>query len=437
MPPAARRAPPAAFSEAAMPADLPPADALEHWTFLADASRRLAESTDYEQTLKTVAALALPRLGDWSIVDLAEPDGSMRRLAVVHPDPGKQALARRLEVDWPPERDDPLGVPVVVRTRAPQVTAAVTDDFLARVARDPEHLDTLRRLGIASIITVPLLAREQVLGAITFVSGRPGCGHTDADLALAEDLAARCALAIAHMRAVVELKKSVLLRDQVLGYVTHDLKNPLGSIMLVASQLLAESRAPRDRFTAQDRIGAAERILTATVHMQRLIGDLLQVAQIGAGGLSIDPRPVEPRALVEEVRSTYEVGLALRSLRLDADLPGTLPTLRADPGRLRQVFENLLENAAKFTPGGGVITLAAARLDGSVLFSVADTGAGIPRDQMPRLFERFWQARRQGAGSAGLGLAICKGIVEAHGGAIWAESTPGRGSTFYFRLPVR
>ena len=420
-----------------MSTHLPPAAAPEDGAFLAEASRRLAESVDYEQTLKTVAALALPRLGDWSIVDLAEPDGSMRRLAVVHPDPGKQVLARRLEVDWPPERDDPLGVPVVVRTRAPQATGPVTDEFIARAARDPEHLATLRQLGIASVLTVPLLARGQVLGAITFVSGQPGRGHTDRDLALAEDLAGRCAMAIAHMRVVEELKKSVLLRDQVLGYVSHDLKNPLGAIMLVATQILAESRAPRAAFTTGERIAALERILAATAHMHRLIGDLLEVAQIGAGGVSIHPREVQPASLVEDVLHAYAPGLALQSLRLESHVHGELPPLRADPGRLRQVFENLLENAAKFTPAGGVVTLAAARLDGSVLFSVADTGAGISGDEMPRLFDRFWQARRQGAGSAGLGLAICKGIVEAHGGAIWAESAVGRGSTFYFRVPVR
>lgn len=327
-------------------------------------------------------------------------------------------------------------MPVVVRTRAPQAIDPVTDDFLADAARDPRHLETLRELGIASVITVPLLARGQVLGAITFVSGRPGRGHTDADLAVAEDLAGRCALAIAHMRAVEELKKGVLLRDQVLGYVSHDLKNPLGAIMVVASQLLAEARTPREVFTPGEWVAASERILAATVHMQRLIGDLLEVARIGAGGVSIHPRSVQPASVVEDVLHTYAPGLAAQSLRLEAAVQEELPLVLADPGRLRQVFENLLENAAKFTPAGGVITLAAARLDGSVLFSVADTGAGIRDDDMPRLFDRFWQARRQGVGSAGLGLTICKGIVEAHGGAIWAESTVRRGSTFYFRIPV-
>lgn len=410
-----------------------PRTALEDGAFLADASRRLAESVDYEQTLKTVSALALPRQGEWSIVDLAEPEGSMRRLAVVHPDPGKQALARRLEVDWPPERDDPLGVPLVVRTRASQATGPVTDDFIARAARGPGQLQALRRLGIASVITTPLLARGEVLGAITFVSGRPGRGHTDRDLALAEDLAGRCALAIAHMRMVEELKRSVRLRDQVLGYVSHDLKNPLGAIMLVASQILDDAR----RSGAREQIGAAERILDATAHMQRLIGDLLQVAQIGAGGVSINPRAVRPASVVEDVLHTYAPGLAVQSLRMETHVQEALPPLLADSGRLRQVFENLLENAAKFTPAGGVVTLAAALLGHSVLFSVTDTGSGIPADEMPRLFDRFWQARRVGAGSAGLGLAICKGIVEAHGGAIWAESAVNRGSTFYFRIPVR
>jgi signal transduction histidine kinase len=411
-------------------------EAAERWAFLAGASQRLAEATDYEHALKTIAALAIPRFGSWSIVHLAEADGSMRRLRVVHPDPEKQALARRLEVGWPPERDDPLGVPVVIRTGVSQVISAVTDEFLTSVARDEEHLGILRRLGITSIITVPLIAREHVWGAMTFVSGGAGGEAAHDDLALAEDLAARCALAIAQLRRVEELKKSVLLRDQVLGYVSHDLKNPLGAIVLVASEILAEAGDCGGEAATERRIEAAESILAATEHMHRLVGDLLEVALIGAGALSIDRQWVEASALVGSVRYSYGPGLVARALRLETAIPEKLPALLADPGRLRQVFENLLENAAKFTPSGGVVTLGAAQLDGSVLFSVADTGSGIPEAEMPRLFDRFWQARRLGAGGAGLGLAICKGIVEAHGGAIWAESRIGEGSTFYFRIPL-
>lgn len=404
--------------------------------FLAEAGRYLAESEDYEEVTQMVATLSLPPRGAWSIVDLVEDDGSLRRLPVVHPNPEHQTLVRQLTAGWPPERDDPLGIPVVVRTRETQVALGVTDDLLSRVARDADHLHLLRRLGITSVITVPLLVKNRVLGAITFVGGAEGGQPGAAALALAEGLAARCALAIHQARRVQELKTSVLLRDQVLGYVSHDLKNPLGAILLIASKILAEAEGRSANPSPEGRNRDAEIILNATLHMQHLIGDLLEVAQIGAGAVSLEQARIDPAVLLPSIRDAYGAGLAAQSLRLEMVVLQGLPVLRADARRLRQVFENLLENAAKFTLEGGTITIAAAPLDGSVLFSVADPGVGIPPEDMPHLFDRFWQARPMGVGSAGLGLAICKGIVEAHGGAIWAESEVGRGSTFYFRIPV-
>jgi signal transduction histidine kinase len=409
---------------------------LARWTFLAEATQRLAAAVDYAETLQAVAALALPRPGEWSIVDLVEQDGSTHRLPVVHADPEKQRLVRALGSFWPPAGSNLLGIPAGLRSRGARVVDPITDEWLTDVARDEEQLVILRRLGITAMITVPLQAHDQVQGAIRFVGGSAGQGYTDDELALAQDLASRCALAIAHMRRVEELKKSVLLRDQVLGYVAHDLKNPLGAIVFGASHILDEARSPRQDLPAAHRIRVAESILGATEHMQRLIGDLLEVALIGAGGVTIHRQRVEPTGLVEGVRHTYEEGLLARSLRLETAVPEGLPVVWADPGRLRQVFENLLENAAKFTPSGGVVTLGASQLDGSVLFSVADTGGGIQSEEIPRLFDRFWQARQVGGGSAGLGLTICKGIVEAHGGAIWAESAVGQGSTFFFRIPA-
>ena len=136
--------------------------------FLAETSRCLAASLDYEATLRTVAALALPFLGSWCIVDLVEADGSMRRVAIVHPDPHKQELAAGLTKSWPPGRDDPLGAPQAVRTRQIEVIPFVDDEMLVAVARDQENLRTLRALGIGSVIVVPLIARGNVLGALTW-----------------------------------------------------------------------------------------------------------------------------------------------------------------------------------------------------------------------------------------------------------------------------
>jgi GAF domain-containing protein len=137
--------------------------------FLAEASRLLADSLDYEATLATVARLSLPYLGAWCIVDLCSR-GEMRRAAIIHTDPAMQALARRLESGWPPERDDPFGVPRAVRTRVTEVIADVLDEMLIEVSRSEENLQLLRAVGMKSLLMVPLLARGEVLGAITYVS---------------------------------------------------------------------------------------------------------------------------------------------------------------------------------------------------------------------------------------------------------------------------
>src|SRR5690606_10587440 len=153
--------------------------------FLADASQQLAVSLDYEDTLVAVAGMALPYLGSWCIVDIAEQDGSMRRLGVIHPDPRKAKHARRLAGRLPPDRDDPIGLPRAMRSRATELIPGVPDETLVEVAKSEENLRDLRSLGIGSVVVVPLIARERVLGAITFVSADVGHQYIARDVGLA------------------------------------------------------------------------------------------------------------------------------------------------------------------------------------------------------------------------------------------------------------
>jgi PAS domain S-box-containing protein len=176
--------------------------------FLAEVGRLLARSLDYEATLKTVAGLALPGLGSWCIVDLVEPDGSIRRLAIIHPDPERQRLAAHLTHSWPPERDDPLGAPAVMRTRRSEVVPHVTDEMLVEAANGPENLEILRQIGIRSFLVVSMIARGEVLGAITFVAATEDQQYTGDNLALAEDLAARCALTVANARLYQQAERA-------------------------------------------------------------------------------------------------------------------------------------------------------------------------------------------------------------------------------------
>jgi signal transduction histidine kinase len=168
--------------------------------------------------------------------------------------------------------------------------------------------------------------------------------------------------------------------------------------------------------------------------MNRLIQDLLDVAKIEAGRLGVDPRPVEVPPLVAEAFDMLRPIASEKSIRLDVAVADDLPTIAADAGRVLQVLSNLVGNAIKFTPAEGRVTIRAERVAGTVGFCVADTGPGIPPEQLPHIFGRFWQADRSDRRGIGLGLAIAKGIVEAHGGRISVESRVGEGTSFYFTL---
>lgn len=226
------------------------------------------------------------------------------------------------------------------------------------------------------------------------------------------------------------LRRAVRARDEVLGIVVHDLRNPL-SVMLLHLQLLGRRTAEAPREVRE----AIEAIRRQATRMNRLIQDLLDVARIEAGSLSIQPARVAVDRLLAEVCETQRSITAAASLDLRLELRGQPPEVWADRDRLVQVLENLIGNAVKFTPQGGRVCVGAAAQGEEILFWVSDTGSGVAAEHLPHLFDRFWQLSRGDKRGAGLGLAIVKGIVEAHGGRVWAESRVGQGTTFRFSLP--
>ena len=225
------------------------------------------------------------------------------------------------------------------------------------------------------------------------------------------------------------LRRAVGSRDQVLAIVAHDLRSPLSAILL-ATQALER----RSIEVTEAEAKPLEMIRRQATRMNRLIQDLLDVAQIESGVLSVERRRVAVQPLLREVLDTHQAIAAAASMTLRLDIPG--PTdVWGDRERLLQVFENLIGNAVKFTPAGGIVSLGATPRESETVFWVADTGRGIPPEAVSRLFDRFWQANRADHRGAGLGLTIVKGIVEAHGGRIWVKSRPGVGTTIFFAVP--
>jgi signal transduction histidine kinase len=396
--------------------------------FLAEASRILASSLDYHETLQRVARLAVPRIADYCVIDVVEDD-RIRRLAAAAWDPAREELVAALK-RYPPDSETESSVFEVLRTGRSNLLPEISDALLQAIAHDAEHLRILRALAPRSTMVLPLVARGRTLGAITFAATEAGRRYGPRDVAFAEELTGRAALAIDNARLHQATQLAIATRDEVLGIVAHDLRNPLNTISMSAG-LLLES-AP----TEEQRVKQIQVVQRSVDRMDHLIQDLLDTARIEAGRLSIERKREEVTPLVAETREAFQPAAEEKSIRLETEVPQEIPAVYGDHRRILQVLSNIVGNAIRFTPEGGRITLRAESRVTKVRFSVSDTGPGIPEEDLEHIFDRFWQARRAKKAGAGLGLAIAKGVVEAHGGRIWAESTVGVGSTFFFTIPI-
>jgi PAS domain S-box-containing protein len=398
-------------------------------SLLSDVGALLASSLDYVASLSRLAERVVGELADLSLVYLIDDEGEIQKPLVAHRDPAKADLARR-SCPAIAEGGRPNVIDAVLRSREILHMARVPEHYLDTMAQDQDHRELMRALDIASMIQVPLVARDQLLGVWVLVRGPKSGPYDELDVYLARELGARVSLAVDNARLYWASRRAIQARDEVLGVVAHDLRTPLGTIVLAAEGMLG-SLDP-SQAEAHRRVQAIQR---AAAHMDKLVEDLLDQQAIERGRLEISPRSWPARLLVDDVAEEHASRIEAASLSLELALPATLPEIHADRDRVRQVFGNLLANALKFTPPGGRITLGARLRDDDVCFFVRDTGTGMTPDAMRHLFDRYWQARREDRRGVGLGLAIAKGIVEAHGGTIWATSTPGEGTTVQFTLP--
>ena len=393
--------------------------------FLANVSAAVAASLDHRETLRAVARAAVPVFADVCFIDEVQENGTVERVDVVFADEARKRHFADLVTRIAPRPGWRNPQPGVIESGAPILVAE--SPRLEDAATDEQ--DVLRAIGTKSILAVPLCVRDQRLGTLTFVVAESERCYSDSDLALAEEVARRTAIAIDNARLYHAAQRATRDRENLLAVVSHDLKTPL-SVIIMSLDSLRLFDDPRHLPKQLDGIRRS------TERMNRLIDDLLDTASIEAGSLSVSLLPIAARPIVAEVLEALEPFAARTSLILANDVPADLPAVRADAARLHQVITNLVGNAIKFTPDRGKIRVRASVVGDEVQLSVADTGAGISEEELPHLFDRFWQARRTARLGRGLGLFIVKGIVEAHRGRIWAESKIGVGSTFFVTLPI-
>jgi chemotaxis family two-component system sensor kinase Cph1 len=257
-------------------------------------------------------------------------------------------------------------------------------------------------------------------------------GWTASDLEAADELRRR-AIEVDLERRLLSEQRAVRARDDLIAVVSHDLGNPLSVILMQAESMLKRASVGSEESLHLLRVGV-ERIRRSATHMKALIEDLLDLARIETQRFTLRLQSVESRVLLDEALLAAAPLAEAKRIALALDVID-LPRLEADPERIFRVLSNLLANAVKFTPEGGTITLRAAQRGDELLITVIDTGPGIAADHLPHVFERYWKARPASQAGAGLGLYIARGIVEAHGGRIWAESSAG-GATLIFTLPL-
>ena len=402
--------------------------------FLADIVDVLAKSLDYEETLKSVASLAVPTLADWSAVDIVQDDGEIARLAVEHVDAAKIELAMELRRRYE-DPTAPHSAPQVIRTAVPALIAEITDEMIVAAARgDEDRIRLARSLGLTSYICVPLVVAGRAIGAITLATAESNRRFTEDDLRFAEDIASRAAMAVDNAQSYRQLQRANRLKDEFLATLSHELRTPLNAIVgyarMVRGGMMSGDKAER----------ALETIERNSTMLTQMVEDLLDVSRIVSGKMRLNVQPIELPLVLQEAIETVRPAADAKRIKIHTVLDPQVGPIAGDPDRLRQVAWNLLSNAIKFTPKDGQVQVRLERINSHVEITVSDSGIGIDPDFLPHIFERFRQAEggltRQHPG-LGLGLAIVRDLVEMHGGTVLASSPgPNTGATFSVRLPV-
>ena len=512
-------------------------DAQRRIAFLVEASDVLASSLDYDETLTALARLAVPRLGDWCVIYIVGPGGLIERRAVEHAG-GRQDFIRSVLEAHPIQPDAPVGVPAVIRTGRSELEAIASPISTASDVEDPEELaSALGEIAVHSTMCVPLIARRRTMGAILFVSAESHRVFTESDLRLAEELAARAAVAVDNSRLFNEAEQRAeaaealdsiadgvflvdtggivriwnagaeaitgiplaevrgrsaatvfdgwdeiaavagatprtvpttidgrelwlsisgvpssdgmayafrdvtadrqldRLKSDFVATVSHELRTPLAAVYGAAITL-----AERD-FTGREELRRelVTQIAEQAARLSAIVDDILFVGKLEAGGLRLEPATVDvvdvARAAVEaaRIRAGGSTEVTLRAVAESS-------TIETDAGRLRQVLDNLLDNAIKYSPNGGAIELRVDEDDRWTRLAVTDHGVGIPAGELARIFEKFYRLdphQTRGVNGTGLGLYVCRELVERMDGRINVASLPGRGSTFVVELPRR
>ncbi len=398
----------------------------------------VSDEFDYrnsDATLRRLARQAVPFLADLCFVDVVEADETIRRVGWAHADPARRDLFGRIDQFVPPRNGQDHPVSRVLRNGQVELVPEVTDSWMQAVAASPQHVEFMRELELRSVMTVPLVAQERMLGAFTFCyTATSERRYTALDVHLAEDLAHRAAKVVENAGLYRALQVSDRHKDEFLGVLAHELRGPLAPIHN-AIQIL-RTRVPADpelRWTSAVIEHQVEQIT-------RLVDDLLDVVRIGQGMVHLRKDLVDLAKVAARAVDSSRPLIDAKKQHLEITLPERVIEVEGDQLRLVQVVVNLLTNSAKYTEEGGRIELTLDADADLAILRVRDTGVGIAADMLPRIFDLFTQVSGQhdrSEGGLGIGLSLVRDLVDRHGGNVQATSPGlGQGSEFVVRLPL-
>jgi signal transduction histidine kinase/DNA-binding response OmpR family regulator len=399
--------------------------------FLSDASRMLASSLDYDATIKRIAELSVLEICDWCAIGLIEEGQKIRFAAITHSDPAKAAHLATISTDFPPHPTAEMLR--VIRTGEAELIDEITDEVLRSWSQSDQHFELLKGLKLRSCMTVPLRARERMLGAMKLSTAESGRRLGPRDLALAEDLGRRVAVAIDNSRLYQEAQQANRMKDEFLAVLSHELRTPL-------TPILGWTRILRNGPQSPERLTYGLDIIERNVKAQmKLIEDLLDVSRIITGKMRLNMRSIELQPVLQNSIDSIRPAADAKQIQLNLKMESERRALYADPERVQQIVWNLLSNAIKFTPKRGEITVRLLNDDSNSSIEITDSGIGISQKFLPHVFERFQQAdssTTRAFGGLGLGLAIVRHLVELHGGTVQATSPgEGKGATFTVTIP--
>ena len=413
---------------------------------LNEAGNLLASPVDQHITLQEITHLIVPSLADYCRIALLDDLGQIKDITANHIEPEKIALVMALYEQYKDRASSSHGIQKLLENGQAELIAVVSDDVLQTVADNPALVAMVTALGLKSYMGVPLIARGRTTGAITFSSVQPHRYYTDEDVAFAQELARRIALAldnaqlyqaaqteIAERKQVeAQLRQSEERKDAFIRMASHELKTPVTSLKGFTSVLQRRLSRQSD----EQSLAYLSKIDRQVNKLTKLINDLLDVSKIQTGKLSYQEERVDLVNLVQEIVENIQ-GTTPTHI-LEAQTTGNV-TVTGDRDRLGQVLINLLTNAIKYSPNAHKVLICVGQVDDNAIVSVQDFGIGIGSEHQNKVFEQFYQINdpeEKTYPGLGIGLYISCEIIKRHGGRMWVESSKGNGSTFYFTIPL-